>query len=102
MSVPKRARSTAREGAASVVDKAGEELPAEAAAPDPNGDPEYGRAKHQAWIDAAAQPVARRRGFHGVMKWVVWVSVWITVSLAALLFVDAVERMTDGEDEDEE
>ena len=81
MSAPRKVRSTAHEGAASVVDKAGEPLPAET--PDP---------------DVPPIAVARRRKLTGWMGWVVWISVWLTASMAAMLFVEAFEHLLFGED----
>ncbi len=66
------AKSTARKGAASVVDKAGHPL--------------------------ADPPAKRRRHLEGFAYYFVIVPCWIIASIAVLLFVDAVERYLYGDD----
>jgi len=70
------AKSTARKGAVSVVDKAGESLPE---TKDPG-------------------PPVKRRHLEGFAYYFVIVPCWIIASIAVLLFVDAVERYIFGDD----
>jgi len=70
------AKSTARRGAVSVVDKAGEPV-RETLDPD---------------------PPAKRRHLEGFAYYFVIVPCWIVASIAMLLFVDAVEHYIYGDD----
>ncbi len=69
----KAAKNTARTGAVSVVNKAGEPLPAD-------------------------DPPAKRRHLEGWRYWVIYMPAMIVATCLVFIFVDAVERNFYGDD----